>query len=123
MGEEQQTETAKNTVTIKDTGPCKKLVSVEIPEEAIKNATDEQYKTLGKDAIVPGFRKMLAYPPKAPAVDGARTMLSKGPSMLGCGIPFVFMEIIPGIPEVVFLHQPIAGHFGDNGSCGDRGTF
>ena len=57
MDQEQQATTTKNTVTIKDTGPCKKLVSVEIPEETIKNSTDEQYKTLGKDAIVPGFRK------------------------------------------------------------------
>ncbi|MHC4456779.1 MAG: trigger factor [Planctomycetota bacterium] len=55
--EEQQTATLKNTVTIKEAGPCKKKVSVEIPEEAIINATDEQYKTLSKDAMVPGFRK------------------------------------------------------------------
>ncbi|MBW7990730.1 MAG: trigger factor [Planctomycetes bacterium] len=47
----------KNTVTIEEAGPCKKKVSIEIPEEAIKMATDEQYKTLRKDALLPGFRK------------------------------------------------------------------
>lgn len=57
MDEQQQTKTAKNTVKIKEAGPCKKLVSIEIPEEVIKDATDEQYKDLGKDATVPGFRK------------------------------------------------------------------
>jgi trigger factor len=57
MGEEQQSTALKNTVTIEDAGPCKKRVSVEIPEEAIKNATDEQYESLRKEAMVPGFRK------------------------------------------------------------------
>ncbi len=57
MGEEQEAATAKNTVTIEEAGPCKKQVSVEIPEEAIKNATDERYNSLRKEALVPGFRK------------------------------------------------------------------
>ena len=58
MGEEEQESTAlKNTVTIEEAGPCKKKVIVEIPEEAIKNATDEQYESLRKEAMVPGFRK------------------------------------------------------------------
>ena len=57
MAEEQQSTTLKNTVTIEEAGPCKKKVSIEIPEETIKNATDEQYKTLRKEALVPGFRK------------------------------------------------------------------
>lgn len=58
MAEEEQESTAlKNTVTIEEAGPCKKRVVVEIPEEAIKNATDEQYETLRKEAMVPGFRK------------------------------------------------------------------
>ena len=58
MPEEEQESTAlKNTVTIEEAGPCKKKVIVEIPEEAIKNATDEQYNTLRKEAMVPGFRK------------------------------------------------------------------
>ncbi|NIA16806.1 MAG: trigger factor [Planctomycetes bacterium] len=47
----------KNIVTVTDAGPCKKKISVEIPEEAIKKAFDEQYKELSKDALVPGFRK------------------------------------------------------------------
>ncbi len=55
--EEQESTALKNTVTIEEAGPCKKKVVVEIPEESIKNATDEQYKTLSKEAMVPGFRK------------------------------------------------------------------
>ncbi len=47
----------KNTVTIEDAGPCKKKVIIEIPEETIKSATDEQYNELRRDALVPGFRK------------------------------------------------------------------
>jgi trigger factor len=58
MAEEEQQATAlKNTVTLEEAGPCKKKVVVEIPEETIKNATDEQYETLRKEALVPGFRK------------------------------------------------------------------
>jgi trigger factor len=56
--EEQQQSTAlKNTVTIEEAGPCKKKVVVEIPEEAVRKTTDEQYETLRKEALVPGFRK------------------------------------------------------------------
>ncbi|MFH1881925.1 MAG: trigger factor family protein, partial [Planctomycetota bacterium] len=55
--EEEQSTKPKNTVTIEEAGPCKKKVSIEIPEEVIKNATDEQYNTLRKEALVPGFRK------------------------------------------------------------------
>jgi len=55
--EEQLSKTANNIVTIEDSGPCKKKVSVEIPEESIKSALDEQYEELRRDAIVPGFRK------------------------------------------------------------------
>jgi trigger factor len=54
---EEESPKPKNTVTIEEAGPCKKKVSVEIPEEAIKMATDEQYKTLRKEALLPGFRK------------------------------------------------------------------
>jgi len=59
MDEEQETTTTalKNTVTIEEAGPCKKKVVIEIPQESIKNATDEQYNTLRKEAMVPGFRK------------------------------------------------------------------
>ncbi len=53
MGEEEQESTAlKNTITIEEAGPCKKRVSVEIPEEVIKNAIDEQYDSLRKEAMV-----------------------------------------------------------------------
>jgi len=47
----------KNTVAIEEAGPCKKNVVVEIPEDSIRNATDKQYDSLRRDAIVPGFRK------------------------------------------------------------------
>lgn len=55
--EEEQTQASKNTVTIEEAGPCRKKVIIEIPEESIKAATDEQYVTLRKEALVPGFRK------------------------------------------------------------------
>ncbi|MFH1615041.1 MAG: trigger factor [Planctomycetota bacterium] len=57
--DDQETETTemKNTVTIEDTGPCKKKVVIEVPEEKIKEALDKEYSELGRDAIVPGFRK------------------------------------------------------------------
>ena len=54
---EEESTAVKNTVTIEEAGPCKKKVIVEIPEEAIKTAADEQYETLRKEAMVPGFRK------------------------------------------------------------------
>jgi trigger factor len=55
--ENQQSVALKNTVAIEQAGPCKKKVSIEIPEETIKNVTDEQYNSLRKEAMVPGFRK------------------------------------------------------------------
>ena len=55
--EQEQPQASKNTITIEDAGPCKKKVIIEIPEESIKTATDEQYETLRKEALVPGFRK------------------------------------------------------------------
>ena len=54
---EEKTKKPDNIVTIEDTGPCKKKVSIEIPEESIKITTDEQYENLRKEALVPGFRK------------------------------------------------------------------
>lgn len=60
MAEENETavsEEVKNVVTIEDSGPCKKKVSVEIPAETIKAALDERYGELRRDAEVPGFRK------------------------------------------------------------------
>ena len=55
--DDEQSTTAKNTVTIEDSGPCKKKIAIEIPEETIKKAIDEQYNELRRDALVPGFRK------------------------------------------------------------------
>jgi len=57
MDEEQQSTKLKNIVAIEEAGPCKKKVSIEIPEEAISNATDEQYDSRRREAVVPGFRK------------------------------------------------------------------
>jgi len=57
MTEEQEAQTIQNSITIEEAGPCKKKVIIEIPEETIKTATDEQYETLRKDAQIPGFRK------------------------------------------------------------------
>jgi trigger factor len=54
---EKETAEIKNKVKIKDSGPCKQTVSVEIPEEKVKAALDEQYNDLRKDAVVPGFRR------------------------------------------------------------------
>ncbi len=56
MADEQTTE-SKNTVTIKDAGPCKKKITIEIPEESIKAAADDKYDQLRKEAILPGFRR------------------------------------------------------------------
>jgi len=55
--EQQAPRTAQNTVTVEDAGPCKKKVVIEIPEASIKEAVDEQYTELGREAVVPGFRK------------------------------------------------------------------
>jgi len=46
-----------NIVTIEESGPCKKKISIEIPEGKIKETFDQQYYELRKDAEVPGFRK------------------------------------------------------------------
>jgi len=52
-----ESRTAKNTVVVEEIGPCKKKVSVEIPEETIKEMADEQYRELRREAVLPGFRK------------------------------------------------------------------
>jgi trigger factor len=49
--------TSKNMVAIEDAGPCKRKVTVEVPEETVKNMADEQYRELRREAILPGFRK------------------------------------------------------------------
>ncbi len=47
----------KNKVEITDSGPCKKKVSIEVPEATIKAALDEQYNDLRREANIPGFRR------------------------------------------------------------------
>lgn len=54
---EEETPEPKNIVTIEEAGPCKKKVTIEILKEKIKKAIDKQYEKLGKEALVPGFRK------------------------------------------------------------------
>ncbi len=53
----EQPRTAKNTVVVDDAGPCKKKVTIEVPEEVIKDMADEQYRELRREAVLPGFRK------------------------------------------------------------------
>jgi len=55
-GQEESTK-AKNKVTIEEVGPCKKKVIIEVPQETIAAASEEQYETLRKEVAVPGFRK------------------------------------------------------------------
>ena len=43
-------------VTVEDAGPATKKVSVEIPEDRIKTKLSEQFKTLRREAQLPGFR-------------------------------------------------------------------
>lgn len=55
--QEEEAPELKNIVTIEEAGPCKKKVIIEITEAKIKKVTNEKYENLGKEAIVPGFRK------------------------------------------------------------------
>ena len=48
-------------VTVKDSGPCEKVVSVAISADLIRKEYDEFFQHVGKEAKVPGFR-----PGKAP---------------------------------------------------------
>lgn len=57
MAEEKETAEIKNIVTVKDSGPCKKKITVEVPEEKIKDALAEQFNELKRDTVLPGFRK------------------------------------------------------------------
>jgi len=57
MDDEQQSTALKNKVKIEEAGPCKKKVIIEIPQETVKSAADEQYESLRREAIIPGFRK------------------------------------------------------------------
>ena len=55
--EEKEVEEIENIVTVTDSGPCKKKITVEIPEEKIKDALAEQFGELKRDVVLPGFRK------------------------------------------------------------------
>ena len=59
MAEEKKDEAVeiKNIVTVADSGPCKKKITVEVPEEKIKEALADQFNELKRDAVLPGFRK------------------------------------------------------------------
>ena len=54
---EEEAPEPKDIVTIEEAGPCKKKVTIEIVHEKIKKAIDKQYEEMGKEALVPGFRK------------------------------------------------------------------
>ena len=45
------------TVTIEDAGPARKLLSIEIPEQRIKDKIESSYDKLQNDAALPGFRR------------------------------------------------------------------
>lgn len=54
------TETAdsgQNTVTVSDSGPCTKKVSITIPAEVVSAKLNESIDTLSVEAVIPGFRK------------------------------------------------------------------
>lgn len=53
----EETASSKNVVTVKQAGPCKKKIHIQVTQENIKTALDERYGELGKDAQIPGFRK------------------------------------------------------------------
>lgn len=55
--EEQKNIHADNVVTIEESGPCRKKISVEIPEKTIKASLEEQFQDIKRDAAIPGFRK------------------------------------------------------------------
>jgi trigger factor len=57
--QEQAGQDAKTTtkVTVEDIGPCKKKITVEIPESKVKESLGKKYDQLRKDAVLPGFRK------------------------------------------------------------------
>lgn len=44
-------------VTVKDVGPCKKLLAVTVPKATIQTKIDESYTKLAGSAVIAGFRK------------------------------------------------------------------
>ncbi len=57
MDKQPESDKIKNNIKIKDAGPCKKKVIIEIPAQVIQAEVDQQYESLRKEAEVPGFRK------------------------------------------------------------------
>ena len=57
----EQAEKLKQTVELKDIGPCKKHIKASIDRAEIDKRLHKKYSTLVKEAVIPGFR-----PGKAP---------------------------------------------------------
>lgn len=60
MAEEQAVaaeEKLEQKVTVKDAGPARKLLTIEIPESRIQAKIEESYDHLRDDAVLPGFRR------------------------------------------------------------------
>src|SRR5205809_2697614 len=60
-GADEKKEKLSQTVDIKDVGPCRKHIKVQVSRDDIEKAFSEKYKELVGDSWVPGFR-----PGKAP---------------------------------------------------------
>ena len=45
-----ESEGPKNKVTVEDSGPCKKKITIEIPEEKVHKVLDEKFSELRKEA-------------------------------------------------------------------------
>lgn len=52
----QEPEPVPYQIKVEDAGPATKKVSVEVPQEVIAAKLEEQFKTLRKEAAIPGFR-------------------------------------------------------------------
>jgi trigger factor len=52
----QEAETVQYQIKIEDAGPATKKVSIEVPQEVIASKLEEQFKTLRREAALPGFR-------------------------------------------------------------------
>jgi trigger factor len=52
----QEPEAIPYQIKIEDAGPATKKVSIEVPQEVIASKLEEQFKTLRREAALPGFR-------------------------------------------------------------------
>lgn len=50
-------EKLEQTVSVEDSGPARKTITIEVPESRIKGKVEDTYGTLRDDAVLPGFRK------------------------------------------------------------------